>query len=101
MRNVNVKFLRPGQVVADPVTNPRGAVLCPMGYKLTEQAIQRLKNANVASVWIEGGTTPEIDIDARQESLDKRFAGISDANLLGIKSILQRRLDSLKEEYGG
>ena len=99
MRNVNVKFLRPGQIVADAVTNPSGAVLCPMGYKLTEQAIQRLKNASVASVWIEGSSTPGIDIEARQASLDKRFAGITDPNLLGIKSILQQRLERLKEEY--
>lgn len=101
MRNVDVKFLRPGQVVADAVTNAKGAVLCPMGYKLTEQAIERLKNASIATVWIEGSRTPGIDIEGRQAALDQRFAGISDLRLLGIKSILQKRLDNLKEEYGG
>jgi len=85
--------------LADAVTNSSGAVLCPMGYKLTEQAIQRLKNASVVSVWIEGSSTPGIDVEARQASLDKRFAGISDPNLLGIKALLQQRLERLKEEY--
>ncbi len=99
MRNVNVKFLRPGQIVADAVTNANGAVLCPMGYELTEQAIQRLKNANVVTVCIEGSSKPGFDIEARQASLNKRFAGISDPYLLGIKSILQKRLERLKEEY--
>lgn len=100
MRSVNVKFLRPGQVVADAVTNSKGAVLCPMGYQLTEQAIQRLSNANIGAVWIEGSAKPGIDIDARQAELDKRFAGISDPVLLGIRKILEDRLFLLKEEYG-
>ena len=100
MRSVNVKFLRPGQVVADAVTNAGGAVLCPMGYTLTEQAIQRLANASVGSVWIEGNSKPGIDIEARQAELEKRFAGITDPVLLGIKSILEMRLQRLREEYG-
>jgi hypothetical protein len=32
--------------------------------------------------------------------LDKRFAGISDPVLLGIRKILEDRLFLLKEEYG-
>lgn len=99
MRSINVKFLRPGQVLADAVTNPNGAVLCPMGFTLTEQAIRRLQNANVSVVWIEGSSKPGIDIDARQAELDKRFAGVSDPVLLGIKAILEKRLSRLKEEY--
>lgn len=100
MRSVNVQFLRPGQVVANAVTNASGAVLCPMGYTLTEQAIGRLKNASVASVWIEGNSKPPVDIEARQAELDKRFSGISDPILIGIKGILDTRLKRLKDEYG-
>lgn len=100
MRSVNVQFLRPGQVVANAVTNVSGAVLCPMGYTLTEQAIGRLKNANVGSVWIEGNSKPSVDIEARQVELDKRFSGVSDPVLIGIKGILDKRLKRLKDEYG-
>ena len=99
MRSINVKFLRPGQVLADAVTNASGAVLCPLGFTLTEQAIKRLQNANVTSVGIEGSSKPGIDIDARQAELDKRFAGMTDPVLLGIKAILEKRLKWLREEY--
>lgn len=99
MRSINVKFLRPGHVLADAVTNANGAVLCPMGFTLTEQAIRRLQNANVSSVRIEGSSKPGIDIDARQAELDRRFAGIRDPILLGIKSILEKRLKRLRDEY--
>ena len=100
MRNVNIQFLSAGQVVADAVTNANGAVLCPMGFTLTEQAIGRLKNAGVRSIWIEGNNKPTIDIGARQTELDKRFSGVSDPVLIGIKVILEKRLQRLKDEYG-
>lgn len=100
MRSVNVQFLRPGQVVANAVTNAKGAVLCPMGYTLTEQAIGRLKNAGASSVWIEGNSAPPIDIGARETELEKRFAGVSDGVLLGVKAILEKRLQRLKDEFG-
>lgn len=99
MRSVNVQFLRPGQVVADAVTNANGAVLCPRGFALTEQAIARLKNAGVGSVWIEGSGEPTIDIGARKAQLEKRFAGVDDPVLIGIKAILDKRLQRLEEEY--
>ena len=101
MRSVNVKFLRPGQVIADVVKNANGAVLCPIGYTLTEQAIQRLKNADVTAVYIEGSSTPNIDIEARLTDLESRFASVDDPILLEIKSLLETRYNLLKEEYGG
>lgn len=101
MRSVNVKFLRPGQVVADVVSNTNGAVLCPIGYQLTEQAITRLKNAGVTSVYIEGNPGPSIDIEARLNDLESRFAGIDDPILLEIKGLLTTRYNLLREEYGG
>lgn len=101
MRSINVKFLRPGQVIADVVTNANGAVLCPIGYNLTEQAIQRLKNANVSMVYIEGNAAPSVDIEARLNDLESRFAGIDDPILMEIKGLLETRYNLLKEEYGG
>lgn len=100
MRKVDVKFLRPGQVVADVVSNPSGAVLCPIGFQLTQQAIERLKNANVGTVWIEGNNVPSVDVHAKLADLHSRFDGIEDPILLEIKGLLERRYNALKEEYG-
>lgn len=101
LRSVNVKFLRPGQIIADVVTNANGAVLCPMGFKLTEQSIQRLKNSNIATVWIEGNPKPGIDPTARLAALEKRFAGVQEPALLAVKGLLKKRFQDLKDEYSG
>jgi len=99
LRSVNVKFLRPGQVIADVVSNKNGAVLCPIGYVLTEQAIQRLKNAGVITVYVEGHPGPTIDIDARLNDLESRFAGTDEPVLLEIKALLETRYNLMKEEF--
>ena len=99
MRRINVKFLRPGQVLADAVTNSGGAVLCPMGYTLTDKAIERLKNAGAVSVWIEGDPDAGPDVDKLEAKLNKRFEGIDDPVLLRIKALLQKRFDLLRAEY--
>ena len=101
MRSVNVDFLRPGQTVADVVTNAQGAVLCPTGYQLTEKAIARLKSANVRTVWIEGSKTPPIDIQARLDAVERRFDGVNDPVLLKIKALVRSRYERLQEEFRG
>jgi len=101
LRSVNVRFLRPGQVVADTVKNRSGAVLCPIGYRLTETAIERLKNADIPSVWIEGNKDDGPDVGKLEARLNKRFHGIDDPVLLRIKGLLKKRLDTLREEFGG
>ena len=100
MRNVDVKFLRAGQVLADPVANSSGAVLCPMGYTLTDIAIQRLKNAGVERVTIEGNPYNGPSIEFLSGRLDKRFQGIEDPHLLQIKGLMAKRIDDIRDEYG-
>lgn len=99
MRSVNVRFLRPGQVLADAVTNSSGAVLCPLGYQLTDKAIERLQNANVGSVWIEGSADNMPDVASMEATLNRRFEGVEDPILLRIKGLLQNRIDAIRAEY--
>ena len=101
MRSVNTKFLRPGQVVADTIHNSSGATLCPLGYTLTEKAIERLKNAGIASVWIEGDPDAGPDTAKLQADLDRRFSGRDEPVLMRVKALLQRRIDLIRDEYGG
>lgn len=101
MRQVDVKFLRPGQVLADRVCNAAGAVLCPLGYTLTEQAIERLENARIESVWIEGSAKPPVDVTESLAQLDRRFNGVEDPVLLEIRALIRRRYERFLEEYGG
>lgn len=100
MRSVHVNHLRSGQVVADVVRNAQGAVLCPIGYQLTDKAIQRLANANVSTIWIEGSNRPPIDVKAHRDRLEHRFRGIDDPVLLQIKALIEHRYQRLEEENG-
>ncbi len=90
MELVNVHQLKPGDVVAAPVTNSFGAVLCPMGFSLSEGAIERLVNAGVDSVAIEGSRHAGPSLDERLGQLELRFQGVNDPVLLQIKAIVDQ-----------
>ncbi|MBN2308084.1 MAG: hypothetical protein JXR94_03890 [Candidatus Hydrogenedentes bacterium] len=92
MHAISIHLLRPGQVVAQPVTNPRGGVLCPVGFRLTEASIERLRTAGVQTVSVEG-TDEGPSIVERIERLHRRFEGIDDPILLQIKAAIEKRLE--------
>lgn len=92
---VRIAELEPGQRLAKAVTNANGAVLCPAGFELTESTIERLKNAGVESVVLEGGSSNADAIKERLGALDARFAGISDPAMIRIKTIVENRLRSM------
>lgn len=99
MELVTIEQLRPGQVVATAVTMSGGAVLCPMGFKLTAAAIERLRNAGVDAVVIEG--SPSLDasqLDERLDGLRDRFTGVDDPILLQLKATIEHRLNCMKLE---
>lgn len=90
MELVNAHQLKPGDVIAAPVTNSFGAVLCPMGFTLTASAIERLINAGVESAAIEGGRNAGPSLEERLAQLETRFQGISDPVLLQIKASIEQ-----------
>lgn len=90
MELVSVQQLRPGDVVAAPVTNPFGAVLCPVGFCLSEAAIERLLNAGVESIAIEGSRKAGPTLEECLVALENRFAGVSDPVLLQFKAIVSQ-----------
>ena len=50
MELLNILAVKDGDVVARAITNTNGAVLCPVGFVLSANVIERLKNAGVESV---------------------------------------------------
>ena len=96
MELVNIDQVKPGEIVAAPVKNASGAILCPEGYILTQQAIERMKNAGVEAVLVEMSLDNGPEIDARLEALEARFAHTDDAILLQLKAILEKQLNALR-----
>ena len=106
MNLVHVSSLEPGQVVAEAVTGPSGALLCPAGSRLTASAIAHLVGAGIETVVVEreDGELEEkqrLLTKERIEALHARFEGVEDVLLLRIESTAEtclRRLYPACEE---
>jgi len=93
---VNIAQLKPGQTVASAVTNAGGAVLCPVGFKLTETAIMRLANAGIDAVIVEVNERRNREIERRLGALEGRFRGIDDPIMLQLKATIEHRLSFMQ-----
>jgi hypothetical protein len=90
---VSLADVTPGQTLAKAVTNASGAVLCPPGFQLTEAVIQRLKNAGIESVVLEGGIERQgSTVEERLAELELRFQGVNDPIMLQLKATIEKRL---------
>jgi hypothetical protein len=92
---VTIDQVQPGHVVAAAVTNAAGARLCPAGFKLTETAIERLRNAGVEAVVIEGTIKRGPSAADRLAALEERFHGIDDPVMLQLKATIENRLNAM------
>jgi hypothetical protein len=100
MELLSINAVRAGQVLARAVANASGATLCPPGFRLTEASIERLRNAGVESVVIEGGEGKVASPQERLAALRRRFQGIDDPILLQIKATIENRLNFMGLERG-
>ena len=92
MISVSIASALPGQVLARPVLNPEGAVLCPTGLRLNEATIERLKAAGVTAVTVEGVDAAGPSLQERLDALETRFRDIDDPLMLQLKATIERRL---------
>ena len=88
--------LKPGEITAEPVRNAAGAILCPEGFTLTEQAVARLHNAGVTSVAVWSDLDNNAEIDARLDRLNARFGGVTDPALLRLRRIVSDVLNAMR-----
>ena len=54
MQKVPITLVKPGMILAKPVTNEKGMPLCAEGTELSANLINRLKKMNVPSLTLEG-----------------------------------------------
>jgi hypothetical protein len=98
MELISINAVKEGQVIARAVTTQNGAVLCPVGFTLSGSIIERLKNAGVESVVVEGGEASGPSAEERIALLKKRFAAVDDAVMLQLKAVIERRLSVMSIE---
>jgi len=87
MKLVRTEDLEPDMVLARPVTNATGAVLCPQGFVLTQNVIDRFRRSGLSAVAIEAESS--IDASKRLSELEQRYEGVDDALLLSLKQAAQ------------
>jgi hypothetical protein len=101
MELVSITKVRPGQVIATAVTNAEGTVLCPPGFRLTEEAIEWLRRAGVESVVLEASTQGLARVQRRLDELQERFKEVDDPILLQMKAAIEKRFQFMLMEDGG
>ncbi len=89
---VSISSVQPGQVIAKAVTSSSGAVLCPPGFRLTESAIERLRNAGIDALVVEGGESSGPTLEERLGELQQRFQKVDDPIMLQLRATIEKRL---------
>jgi hypothetical protein len=88
-----------GMVVAKAIANDRGMTLCAERTPLTEDLIERFRDMEIDSIYIESNKEmTQEEYLALKQKIEKRFSTSSDSkSLLGkLKTVLLERLESQK-----
>ena len=90
-----------GMVLAKAIANDRGMTLCAEGTSLTEDLIERFRDMEIDSIYIESNKEmTQEEYLALKQKIEKRFPASSDSkSLLGkLKTVLLERLESQKRK---
>lgn len=103
MQKVPIELVKPGMVLAKPVTSDAGMALCGEGTELTESIIERLKQKNISHLTLKGHP---VDLggesktkEQKIEELTQRFSRVQDDPLMQkILSAAQSALMEIEAE---
>jgi hypothetical protein len=106
MQKVPIELVKPGMVLAKPITNDAGMALCAEDTELSETIIERLIRMNVSHVTLKGHP---VDLggetktkEQKIEELKTRFSRVDgDALMQKILSAAQSALMALEAERVG
>jgi hypothetical protein len=88
--------LKPGMITARSVVNGNGMVLLGENAELTAELIDRIKNMDVDSVYVQGAAAPSKSRDEFLAEIESRFrlAG-NEPNMDTIKRAVTRHIEGL------
>jgi len=80
MQKVPIDLVKPGMILAKPVTNEKGMPLCAEGTELSAKLIERLKKMNVNTLTLKGHPldlgTPEKTKEEKIKDMMARFSRV-------------------------
>jgi len=98
LSKVTPDSLEPGMKTAKPVVNTSGMVLLGENTELTPELIDRIRNMDVGSVYVQGSSKPPVPIETQLADLDNRFRLVSDAPYMDIiKNAIRKHVEGLYE----
>jgi len=96
MPKIALDKLQPGMKLAKPVTNRNGLVMLAEDTELTATLIDKISDLNIAGVFIQGMTQPDIPMEEMLAGLDKRFQCVENEPYMDvIKQALKEHIEGL------
>ncbi len=80
MQKVPIELVKPGMVLARPITNDAGMALCAEGTELSENIIERLMQMNVSHVTLKGHP---VDFGGETKTKEQKVRGAQGKVLQG------------------
>lgn len=98
MGRISTDDLKPGMILARPVTNRGGMVMLAEDTELTVALIDKMKDMDIQGVFIQGFSCPTIPKDEMLRGLEERFESVSDEpRLASLKRIMRDHMEGLYE----
>lgn len=98
MPKIPVAKLEPGMKLAKPITAKNGMVMLGEGTELSETWIERIRDMDIPSVFVEGPPVQTIPKEEAMANLDARFANVEDKPYMKlIKKIVKEHIEGMYE----
>ncbi|MBT3351541.1 MAG: hypothetical protein HOC91_10300 [Nitrospinaceae bacterium] len=103
MQRIKVEQATLDMVIAQPVENSSGQVLCAKGTALTDALIMRLERLDITHVTVEGHPVddgkPVKTLEEDLADLDHRYRSVMDNKLMAaLKMVVQKHIKKKHEE---
>jgi hypothetical protein len=98
MPKIPVAKLEPGMKLAKPVTAKNGMVMLGEGTELSETWIERIRDMDIASIFVEGPPVQAVPKEEALASLEARFAKVDGKPYMNvIKKVIKEHIEGLYE----
>jgi hypothetical protein len=98
MPKIPVAKLEPGMKLSKPVTAKNGMVMLGEGTELSPAWIERIRDMEIGSVFIDGPSVQTVSKEEALAELDARFAKVEGKPYMNlIKKIIKAHIEGLYE----
>ncbi|MEN6330688.1 MAG: hypothetical protein ABFD57_01735, partial [Smithella sp.] len=96
MPRIPADKLVPGMKLAKPVTAKNGMVMLGEGTELTETWIERIRDMDITSIFVDGPPVQTLSKEEALANLEARFAKVNDKLYMNIiKKVTKEHIEGL------